>query len=250
MTLILTQINKHGIIFASDSNVTVGNTHTVRGKKIFEIPKLRAALCCAGAYSVGQEMMDKWMQNYIQADKSQSLKEFTENLCSALKNKMRVDEKRAGCIIHISGFVNENGIEHPEMWGISNVESIKSDGTYLFRDNLDFREDFWSRDWKKKETKDMFKSGGYLYYINGFTPGRVAFNILSQRLTSFLLDIWAIKNYKFKPPKNIREHKSLVRFSMNFIALMFNLSEYRPKSIGGKIKIFSIKSRAKKWFTQ
>jgi len=252
MSLILTQINKYGIIFAADSNITVDEAETKRGKKIFEIPRLKAALCLAGAYSIGNERMDRWMTFYIKKNKSNSIKEFTENLCNVLEKEITIEEKGGGCIMHISGFVKKNSIIHPEMWCISNMNLLPN-GDYKVRDKFEFSEDFWSRDWKKNNIKTLFTSPtgyGYQYYINGFTAGRVSFNMLNEYLNNFLTQIWSCQNYKFRPPQNIKEYENLARFTMGFIALMFNLSDYLSKYIGGKIFSYVIKSPNPKWLTQ
>lgn len=252
MSLILTQINRYDIVFAADSNITLGNNSTEKGQKIFRIPHLGAALCLAGAYSVDERRMNKWMSEHIKHDKSSSLEEFAKNIKNTLEEKMTREEKEAGCVIHISGFIEQDGQEHPEMWGIGNVD-FTTDGNYTARkEGFQYREDFWSRDWEKNKLKDQFNSQGnsiYQYYINGFTPGRVGFNILSRYLNDFLGTLWSTSTYKFRPPRNLKEYESLARFTMGFIALMFNLSDYQPKYIGGKVSSFAIMPTKPLWFT-
>ncbi len=253
MSLILTQINKFGIVFAADSNITVERDSTEKGQKIFRIPRLRAALCLAGAYSVKRRRMNKWISEYIKQDKSLSLEEFAKNLKNTLEKRMTKEEKKASCIMHISGFIEQDGKEHPEMWGIGNVD-LAQDGSYSARKNgFQYREDFWSRDWLNNKLKTQFNSRSnrtYQYYINGFTPGRVGFNVLSKSLNDFLNMMWNNSGYKFRPPQDLREYESLARFTMGFIALMFNLSNYQPKYIGGKVLSLVIKPKNPSWFTQ
>jgi len=250
MTLILTQINKHGIVFATDSNITIGNKGTESGQKIFEIPNLKAALCIAGSYLVNKEDMSKWMSNHIKKDRSKTLKQFTENLCKTLEKEMLLNEKENGCIMHICGFVKDDSSYHPEMWHISNV--ILTDGEYK---NSEFHssEDFWRRDWQK--SKEAIKdSKGYQYYINGFSPGRISFNIAGQYLHEFLYQVFwnnSDKNFKeFRPPQNLDENEHLMKLFMQFIAAMFELSNYSPKLIGGKIQSYKIKSPDPLWSSQ
>jgi hypothetical protein len=53
MTLILTQINKYGIIHASDSNVTDDSGQFVRqAKKTFKIPGLKAGLIAPSQFAI------------------------------------------------------------------------------------------------------------------------------------------------------------------------------------------------------
>lgn len=253
MSLILTQINKFGIVFVTDSNITVNGSSTEKGKKIFKISRLKAAMCLTGAYSVDGKRMDKWIIDYIGKDKSKSLKEFAKKLCKSLEGKMTSEEKSKGCIVHICGFVKEKDHEHPEMWGISNIDLLP-DGKYSSgKEQFNFREDFWNRDWTKNNLKNQFvnpASYGYQYYINGFTAGRISFNILTQYLNDFLSKVWKDGNYSFRSPRDIKEYESLAKFTMDYIGLMFNLSDYSPKYIGGKVFSYCIKPRNKSWFTR
>lgn len=251
MSLILTQINKFGIVFVTDSNITVGNTSTEKGDKIFRIPKLNAALCLAGTYSVNGVRMDIWMKTYIGNDKSKTIKEFTQKLSKTLESGLNQTEKESGCIMHICGFVLDKDGEHPEMWGISNVDLL-ADGNYSMKKGFEYGEDFWNRDWTKNNLKTQFTTPGiygYQYYINGFTSGRISFNALTQYLNHFLVNIWNEKKYSFRPPVDIREYERLARFTMGFIALMFNLSDYQPKLIGGRISSYCIEPKNKPWIS-
>lgn len=253
MSLILTQINKFGIVFVTDSNITVNGSSTKAGPKIFKILRLNAALCLAGAYSVTRIPIDQWMPVYIQQDKSNTLEEFARNLSARLENQMEPKEKEAGCIIHISGFIRNGSSEHPEMWGIGNVD-LQSDGSYTTRrEKFIYREDFWGRDWKNNNLNSQFNnpsSYGYQYYINGFTAGRESYNILAQYLNTFLSEIWNKRSYQFRPPKNIREYKYLAQFTMDFIIMMFKISNYIPKYIGGKVSTHYILATDKLWYSR
>ena len=66
MTLIVTHIDKLGIIHASDSNLTSSDDKLAgEGKKVFSIPKLNAGISIAGSYGVGNETMDIWLPKFI-----------------------------------------------------------------------------------------------------------------------------------------------------------------------------------------
>ena len=65
MTLILTIINKYGILHASDSALTSNHAAAGEGKKTFSINFLNAGLTVAGAYSVGGVNMNQWMTDFI-----------------------------------------------------------------------------------------------------------------------------------------------------------------------------------------
>jgi 20S proteasome alpha/beta subunit len=62
MSLIFTHISRHGIVHASDSNLSYSNDQSAgEAKKIFEINYLNAGLTVAGSYEVDNECMDVWM---------------------------------------------------------------------------------------------------------------------------------------------------------------------------------------------
>ena len=81
MTLIITQISKHGIIHSSDSNLTDENNKTAGvGKKCFAIPNLNAGLTVAGVFSVGSVRMDDWMNNFIDSSPAITLEGLSHEL--------------------------------------------------------------------------------------------------------------------------------------------------------------------------
>ena len=104
MTLIVTQISKHGIIHTSDSNLSDQYSKTVgTGKKCFTIPKLNAGLTIAGSFEVGTLRMDKWMENFISKSTSNKLEDFAEELRSSLEKGM-TEAQKSGSLIHIAGY--------------------------------------------------------------------------------------------------------------------------------------------------
>lgn len=58
MTLILTIINKYGIIHASDSALTSDDNPPGKARKTFKIKNLKAGLTIAGVYSVGYKRLE------------------------------------------------------------------------------------------------------------------------------------------------------------------------------------------------
>ena len=62
MSLILTHIDRCGIVHAADSNLTSSSGGAAgTGMKVFNLPYLHAGLSLAGSYSVDGVAMDKWM---------------------------------------------------------------------------------------------------------------------------------------------------------------------------------------------
>jgi len=107
MTLILTHLSLHGIIHASDSNLTSsGDVAAGQSQKTFPIPHLQAGLTVAGSYSVGGKEMRSWMTDFIQKQATNptgTLASFAETLRTALEAEMTSGEKRGGSLIHIAG---------------------------------------------------------------------------------------------------------------------------------------------------
>jgi len=242
MSIIVTQVNKFGIIFGSDSNITnteEGEVHCA-GKKIFEIPKLKAAMCIAGTYTVGGEMLDIWLPKFIieNQDSYSSLEDFTAILSKAFEDQMLPKEKSNLSISHIAGYVNG----HPEMWCLSNTE-LKEDGHYTVGSSqFHYSEDLWGRDWGDNNLEALFLSSGlnYQMYVNSLTQGRVAFNIVRNYLDRYFISMFSYSNYKFRAPVSLEEHGLLVKTYVDMIDVMYRLSDYESKEIGGETQLYMI----------
>ena len=250
MTLIITQISKHGIIHASDSNLSDNEGNTVgKGKKCFIISKLKAGLTVAGAFNVGELKMDDWMKEFISKSDSTDLESFSEELRIALEDKMSEEQKASGSLIHIAGYVGKNGKYHPEFWFVRNIYHLDHNtGVYSdIRNEFIKSEDFWARDNLKSDLFSKFQSNDSMYqlYINGFSPGRIGYNIVQSYLIKFFSDIWSNSDWKFRPPKNIDEAALLVVDYMRIINTIFKISDYPGKVIGGDINFYKIPQPSK-----
>lgn len=242
MTLIITHINRYGIVHASDSNLTgQDNKDAGIGQKTFPIKYLNAGLTVAGSYSVGSISMDKWMNDFInnqQSNKDQTLEIFSKKLKDELQTKMTPNEKKLGCLIHIAGYVEINNKSHPEFWFIRNIHGINSQtGEYENIDEVfEISEDFWTRDCPKGNLMEVFKNEklySWQLYINGFTPGRIGYHLVSKKLEEFFSEIWKVNDWKFRQPKSLEETERLVKLYMQVISDLFILSDYNAHYIGG-----------------
>jgi len=240
MSIIVTQINKHGIVFGSDSNITGIHEVDKEDQKIFEIPSLNAAMCIAGTYTVKGEMMDIWLPNFIKEnhEKYKSLREFVELLSKQFEQDMTVSEKALLSISHIAGYVDN----HPEMWCLSNTTLLDNGKYSLGQSSFHFSEDLWGRDWNKNNLALLFESDGlnYQIYINSLTQGRVAFNTARKYLDLYFSSMF-LSEFKFRYPRNLEEHSLLVRVYIDIIEVMYKISDYEPKEIGGKTQVFFIR---------
>ena len=154
------------------------------------------------------------------------------------------DQKESGSLIHIAGYAVKNEKYHPEFWFVRNVFNLDlTTGEYSdFRKEFIKSEDFWTRD---NLTDDLFKKcqsndSMYQLYINGFSAGRIGYNILQSQLNKFLSGIWSNPTWKFRPPKSIDEAAELIVDYMRIINTIFKLSDYSGQVVGGKIRYYKI----------
>lgn len=246
MSIIVTQINKDGIVFGTDSNISTDTTVDREDKKIFNIPKLNAAMCTAGSYTINGESLGDWLPKYINnhSNNYNSLSEFVKLLSSNLTKIMLPVEKTELFISHIAGY--QDG--HPEMWCLSNT-TLEGNGNYSNGEStFHYSEDFWSRDYKNNNLEEAFKSNSlnYQVYVNAIRQGRVTFNVVRGHLDVFFTSLWSMKTFNFRHPQNIEEHKYLVRLYIEAISTAYLLSDYQPKIIGGHTQLFTIKEPTSK----
>jgi hypothetical protein len=241
MTLIVTHISRHGIVHASDSNLTsVAGYQAGQGQKTFEIPRLNAGLALAGTYSVGGNSMDIWMKYFIDSQPGNTLAEFAAGLRDALSQQMNPEEKANGTLMHLAGYAEQNGVYHPELWFIRNADIDPATGQYQITDQLQLSEDFWSRDCPQHNLMQAFQTGAYIFYFNGFAPGRITFAALQPIMADFFSNIWSNPNWNFRPPASISEIELLVKLFIQIISTVFQFSDYSAPLIGGDAQTYVI----------
>jgi hypothetical protein len=246
MTLILTHLSRFGIIHASDSNLTSGQDSAAgQGQKTFPVTYLNAGLTVAGAYSVGGRPMNAWIKDFIytqSASGASSLAAFADALKARLESEMLPDEKKAGSMVHIAGYVEKSGWDHPEFYYVRNCHGIDpATGEYLdIRDQFLASEDFWTRDCPKSNLMAAFQSGGYQIYINGFASGRIGYVALQKHMNDFFSAVWAQPKWKFRQPGCLAEAVLFVKLYMSIIATLFRVSDYAAPFIGGDTQIHEI----------
>jgi len=247
MTLILTHFSRHGIIHASDSNLTSANQNAGVGQKTFDISFLNAGLTIAGAYSVNGVPMDRWMNDFIHLQSQRNgiaLFDFSRSLRDELEVQMTHTEKISGSMAHIAGYVDNAGVSHPEFWFVRNVHQIDPQtGAYgNITDNFAISEDFWARDCPRNNLMQAFRQGAYQVYVNGFAPGRISYVILQSSLNQFFSAIWNQPAWQFRPPQSVQETEILVKSYLNIVTTLFQLSDYEAQYIGGGIQTHCIPS--------
>ena len=172
MTLMALHLSRHGMVFASDSNLS-GEDNALLGEapKTFALPDLHAGLTVAGSYTVGGRPMSAWMPEFFAGQICSSLASFAEALGASLEAGMTGSEKRHGSsLVHIAGYVHAEGISHPEFHFVRNIDAIHPDtGAYTgVRTTFQSSEDFWSRDCQHRESPTGFVDDGSALYMNGY----------------------------------------------------------------------------------
>ena len=248
MTLILTHIDKHGIVHAADSNLTDSSGGPADiGRKVFDLPSLRAGVSVAGSYSVSGITMDMWMPGMITnygLSPSPSLSGFADSLRGRLERDMTPTEKGGGCLVHIAGFVHDSAGQHPEFYFVRNITGIDPhNGSYLgMGSSFTVSEDFWTRDYVKPSDRAALTVGpGYALYINGFPSGRIAYFGLMPLLRKFFEDVWSTANWQFRPPKTLDEVAILLELHISVVVAMFKISDYSAPFIGGPVQTLLIR---------
>jgi hypothetical protein len=246
MSLIVTFINRHGIVHASDSNLT-NQTDSIEGKKTFEVDYLDAGLTFSGDYCINGKSADKYIDDYIQSNRASpdlTIKEFTTNLMNEIQHDIREEEIKGGIIIHIAGFISKDDLSYPTFYHISNVV-LQPSGQYSSPTHeFHYSEDFLERDCPQHHILESFHLDDKCFqiYVNGFPPGRISYMNLQRTLNDTLNKIWSEPNWKFRPPCDIEETKSFVELNLNFMNVLFQSSDFNLKYVGGRTQIFSIPS--------
>jgi hypothetical protein len=246
MTLIVTYINKYGIVHASDSNLSYSNgLHAGESQKTFPIPHLESGLTVAGSYQVGGNPMNRWLNSFIDHDMksgNKSLELFSEKLRVKLEMEMNGGEKKSGCMIHVAGFAPGNNVKHPEFWFIRNIYGIdQKSGEYQeVRNQFVKSEDFWVRNSKDLDLLNWLEGGGIQVYGNGFASGRIGFFSLLPHFNEYFQTFWSNPNWKFRPPTSIKETEHIVKLYIQMVKTLFLVSDYPSPLIGGEIQTYLI----------
>src|SRR6266704_3330599 len=227
MTLIATVISNHGIIQASDSNLTSSSGSVGAGPKVFRLGFADGALALAGAYAVGTERMDNWLPACIasySASAAPSLSGFANHLAAQLESSPTPGKAR---LFHIAGYAHGAGGVHPEFYFVRNIQDINvTTGAYEgVTSNYQVTEDFWTRDYLQAPA-GMFVAGGSQRYFNGYPSGRIAYLGAMRKLQEFYEQVWHKPSWKFRRPASLDELAAFVRLELETINTLFTSSDY------------------------
>lgn len=241
MTLIVSYITRYGIALVSDSNLTGNSGNTGFGQKVFPIAHLNAGLSYSGTYKINGRRVDEYINDYIRGSfhTTSTIREFVETLKERLNTDMRDDELAEITIIHIAGY---GVVEHQSYcyhWHISNT-GLNQDGTYSPAENtFHIGNDFNSEtDPGQRGLVSNFANDERTFqiYINGFPPGRMAYNVILSQMEHVLNYFWNDRRYGFLRPRNLFETASIIKLYFEFVCQLFKISTHDALYIGGEIQ--------------
>ena len=178
-------------------------------------------------------------------DPKLTIAKFSNNLKAALQTEMTDKQKETGSIIQVAGYTEENLKSHAEFYLVTNIHNIDPlTGNYSdITNKFTCSEHFWNRDYKIdnfKENLEKPNKFAYRIYFNGTKEGRNELSVIREKLDAFFIDLWRIKDLKFRAPASLVEMELLVRNYMQIIISLYALSDYEAKPIGGEIQIVKI----------
>ena len=247
MTIINSIVSDHGLIQASDSNVTrPGSSKASSDPKVFPLGFTDGALALAGTYEVWNQRMDTWMpsciKDYASMD-SPTQEGFADYLKERLNAELTTSQRKMATMIQIVGYVSDDGCVHPALHFVRNFWGPINPSTGAYDDirpTFQVSEDFWKRDYPADKTAGRLGPGRYWSYFNGTPEGRIAFHYFGELFTDFLRAVWSQPNWKFRPPQSLDELASIVKLQICTIGTLYGMSDYDAPLIGGEPQLETI----------
>ncbi len=246
MTIIISIVSDHGLIQASDSNVTrPGSSMASSDRKVFPLGFTDGALALAGTYEAWNERMDTWMPSCI-SDYASTDSPTQEGFAYYLKDRLNAGltrpQRDMATMIQIVGYVSDDDGVHPALHFVRNFSSINtSTGAYEDRrPTFEVSEDFWNRDYPAAKSAGRLGLGRYWSYFNGTPAGRIAFHHFGELFRGFLGDVWSQPNWRFRPPQSLDELASIIELQIRTIGTLYGMSDYPAPFIGGDPQLQTI----------
>ena len=227
MTLIATAISKYGIIHAADSRLTTYPSHVTAGPRVFALGFASAAVSVTGGYEVDGLPLDGWMvkavDDYRLTAELPTLSGFAECLRERLSPQSQPRHRR---MIHVAGYSNDGHQAHPEHYFVRNVRQKTRDGRYgRPGGRFHVTEEFWTRDYLDRDTRETIASGGAHIYLNGYPAERIAYMLLNQRIHGFYQEIWASSS-RYRRPRSLIELARFIELSLDATATFLGVGDH------------------------
>lgn len=237
MTLILTELNQHGIAMAADSAVTFsvplpggGTTYRVLhgAKKLQPIHHINAGISCWGKGSINGMDTDIWIEDLIQRSQSvtTNLHLFASYLESELNSIFPPNSPSLG--FHVAGFLQNGSATFPALYHVHNGPSqyFPNINPNIFNANLDNPPQPYH-----KGKFNITRNGDYNFYAQFF-------NYFFGFLQNFSLQP-QLSGITIPSPDNLYSCAKLLRLQIQTIAGLYDVSNLVP-GIGGPITIMGI----------
>lgn len=251
MTLILTEVSRHGVAMAADSALTFSSGRSFYGaQKLLPIPQLNAGISIWGNYTIANKYADIWTQDFIaNTVNSNATLWDTANLLAEKLNSAfgAVIQERMG--FHIAGFDTKSGIRGPAFYHVHN-------GHYKI--DLQFgqiiitpRETPPIREFRAEQDRPPM-----IYKENQFElTGNGDFVLLAYFRTAIQekieIELKQLAGFKFPYPDALSTRGEYIRFLIQTTAEIYRLSSHRLRilpqpttagetSIGGPITVLTI----------
>jgi hypothetical protein len=237
MTLVLTQLNRHGIAMAADSAVTStvpvpggGTTHRVLHgvRKIQMITHLQAGIPCWLMGTINATPTDIWIQDFIARYQAATpdLPTFANLLAQELNNIFPPRSPNSG--FHVAGYVTMPAGNQPAFYHVHNGASQYYPGINpdIFNANLDVPPQVYP--------PGLFRitsNGDYRLYAEFFGYLYTFFNNIPANPS--------LAGVQISSPDDLFTHAKLLRLQIQFVSGLYDVSNLVP-GIGGPITILGI----------
>ena len=182
MTLVLTELTPLGIAMAADSAITFTNPQTGLSfaepnlaRKLQTISYLNAGISCWGIGKISGISTDKWIENFIDANKTlTSLKDFVDQLADTLNAQLPLNntgENRIG--FHVAVYELHNGVPTPSFYHVHDGPSttLAQRGIVVNPNQVNANHDVTPEIYEQKRAMGEFpitRNGDYILYANIF----------------------------------------------------------------------------------
>ena len=237
MTLVLTELNQHGIAMAADSAVTFSVplpsgdvTHRVLHgiRKLQPVHQINAGISCWGIGSINGVDTDIWIGDVIQRSQSATsdLHSFASYLASELNSVLPPNSPNSG--FHVAGFDQSGTAAFPAFYHVHNGSSqyFKDINTAIFNANFDM-------------PPQPYQPGQFYITRNGDYRFYAQFFAYFQGFLQSLPSQPQLASISIPSPDDLYTRAKLLRLQIQTVAGLYDVSNLVP-GIGGPITLLGI----------
>ncbi len=240
MTLILTELTRHGIAMAADSTLTevddvTGVSQAIANatQKLHQVPHLSAGVSLWGSGEVGGQFTDQWVADFIQSSSSfSSIGEFASELADRLNAVVGPNvDGDAHLGFHVAGFVEHDGVPTPTFYHVHDGPSTSLERRGIKIDPNRFNA---NHDVPPNLAQRAIDAGSYMTRNGDFRLYVLMFNELGRFFNKLRHRGIVIPN-----SNNLIDRAEYLVFQIRTVAEVYRLSNLAP-GIGGAIQYLTI----------